>query len=754
MIFRYLIFSFIAFTLVACSGTKSLSEGEVLYTGSKIHINKKEYKEDWKIKNDEKKLVKVYWDLWDVPNGGMMGLPTMRFLSFRLWLYNLFYNEKEQGLAKWIRDNFGEEPILISDVKPDFKIQKAIEDYENFGHFGTTGRYDLHYNRKKNKAYIHYRLTVPKVYHYRKVMYDTSALEGNLKILFLNYQPKSVLHEREEFDLEKIRSEKTGLWNTIQNNGYYYLKKEDVLVMADTTVGYKQIDVKVGLNGELPDSHFKRQKINDLSVAIDTAQREVDGYYYWPYGKVKKHLLDKMIQVNEGEYFSLERTKHSMRNLADLGIFRNPSISYEVHENDSLALDANVDLIPKDASLLGFNVNGNYKTTGYIGPSISLKYNQLNLFGGAENLSVEANTYYDFPIGLYKDRVSNSSGFGIFTTLDAPLLDPPFKFIKNDFSLPKKYLSLDFEYNNRRDYFTLATWNAAYGFTWKSNSKVTHKLDLIKLTFSDVIRSSERFDTLINNDPSLQLSLSNQFILGSGYTYRFDNSSTENKRLGTYFEGKVELAGNILNLASGLVSGTEEGSRKFLGVKYSQYARFEYDFRAYWRVGQYSHLVFRNLAGLGLSYGNSTQMPFIKEFFIGGSNSLRPFNARNVGPGRYIELDEAEVNQVGDLKLEWNLEYRFKIFTKLNGALWSDAGNIWLLEEDPNRPFSGVRWGKLFQDSYLTSGVGLRIDLKYLLLRLDYGAVLYAPIFIDGYKWIWENKLPLHGPVIGFGYPF
>jgi len=147
-------------------------------------------------------------------------------------------------------------------------------------------------------------------------------------------------------------------------------------------------------------------------------------------------------------------------------------------------------------------------------------------------------------------------------------------------------------------------------------------------------------------------------------------------------------------------------------------------------------------------------MPYIRQFFIGGTNSLRPLNARSVGPGRYLEFEKGEVNQVGDIKLEMNIEYRIRLGSRLNAAIWSDMGNIWLLNEDTKRPNSGIRWNKIIQDSYLTAGVGLRLDLKFIVLRYDYGALLYAPIFTDGYKWIWQNKLPLWGSVIGFGYPF
>jgi hypothetical protein len=295
-------------------------------------------------------------------------------------------------------------------------------------------------------------------------------------------------------------------------------------------------------------------------------------------------------------------------------------------------------------------------------------------------------------------------------------------------------------------------WNASSGIIWKSSPKISHRLTIVDATYSNIINPTAKFDSLTVDNPALANSLIDQFILGSNYTFKYDNSSLENKIAGTYFEGKVELDGNMLSIISS--TNPDTGVKEPFGIPFSQMAQVSYDFRTYFKLGEKSLLAFRNIGGLGIAYGNSSQLPYIRQFFIGGSNSLRPINARSAGPGRYIELDQNEVNQVGDIKLEWNLEYRIKLGPRINGAIWTDAGNIWLLKEDPARPYSGIRWNKIFQDSYLTSGLGLRIDAGFLMLRFDYGVVLYAPIFIDGYKWIWQNKLPLWGPVIGFGLPF
>ena len=746
----------IGFLLVSCSGTKHLADGEVLFKGSNIKIAKVGNEKDWEIKDEGHKLTSLYWELWDTPNGAILGLPALSGLPYRLLFYNWFYTNKAGTFKRWMMENFGESPITIQKVNPQLKVEKGINIYENYGHFGTMGSYDLKFRKNNKKAFINYRFQIPQAYTYRNIIFRADTTQRNISKLLHDYQRITALRSGDDFNLDKIRKEKTNLWNQFQNSGFYYISENDLIIAADTTVSQKQLDLEFKVSPKPSPFSDKRETINDFSLIIDSVKQLPNDskYYFWDFGKIRKSMIHKFVPIAPGDTFSLAKTRKSVRYLNDLGVFANPRINYAVLPNDSTKLNAKLTMDPLKATTIALKLDGNYQNTGYLGPAIGLNLTQLNVFGGAENFTLDGDAYYDFPIGAFKERVSNSSGFSLRSQLSAPLLRTPFHFIKSNESLPRKFIALNFNFNDRKDYFTLLGFNASYGISWKSGKYSSHRIELINATYSDILNTTQRFDSVLVDNPSLRSSLVDQFILGTSYRYRIDKSNIENKRLGFSFEGGAEFSGNILGLAHSIAGIGSYGSRKFLGIKYSQYALFQYDFRAYLKVGMNNQLVFRNQAGIGLSYGNSTQMPYIKKFFIGGSNSLRPINARSVGPGRYIELDEAEVNQVGDIKIEWNLEYRIKLGVKLSGAIWSDMGNIFLLEEDPNRPYSQIRWNKIFSDSYLTTGLGLRLDLKYLLLRADYGVVLYAPIFVDGYKWIWQNKLPLHGPVISFGLPF
>lgn len=744
------------FIVAACSGTKSLSEGEVLYKGSGIKISKDQTGGKWEMNESGEKLTDLYWQLWDMPNGSLFGLPNIRFIPFRLIIYNWFYTEKEQGFAYWMRNNFGEAPKTIQKINPDLKIQKAVNIYENYGHFGTKGEYTLSYSKNRKKAYIHYKLLIPQAYTYRNITFTADTTLANIIRMLEKYPSRTNLKSGSDFNLKKISTEKANLWNYLQNNGFYYVAENDILIEADTTFAKRELDLRFTTQKNPLVFMDKQVVVNDFSIFLDSVnQQNISGKFYrWSDGRVSKKLMDNIVNVAAGDTFSLEKTNRSIRNLADLGIFASPRITYDLMESDSARLHARLTADPLDATTLGLKAEGNYRNTGYIGPAIGFNLTQLNVFGGAENLTIDGSAYYDFPIGVFKERISNSSGFSLNTQLSSPLLNPPFKFIRSNQAMPRKFTAVNLNFNDRKDYFTLYGFNLSYGYSWQSGRFASHRIELLNATYSDLLNTTTRFDSLIANNPTLRNSLVEQFILGSGYKFRYDKTNKGDRKFGYAFEGGIEFSGNILGLANSVFSKQSAGNHKFLGVKYSQYTLLNYEFRGYLKTGATSEIAFRHLAGLGLSYGNSSQMPFIKQFFIGGSNSLRPINARSVGPGRYLEFDEAEVNQVGDVKIETNIEYRMKIGGRLDGAIWSDLGNIFLLNEDPARPYSQIRWNKILQDSYLTSGAGLRLNLSFLILRVDYGIVMYAPIFVDGSKWIWQNKLPLHGPVIGFGYPF
>ena len=668
----------------ACSGTRHLPEGDSLYVGTKGLSLQKTPAEGWTINQSFLKKAGAYWVIWDLPNGDFAGFPSFRLIPFRLIWYNWFYTDKARGFSHWMMHNFGEPPVLLSTINPDLKTEKLVNIFENYGHFGTTGTNVVSYNRNRKKASVRYYIKIPKAYTYRNIVHITDSIHAGVNDLINEYHISSVLQPGDEFNLDSIRAEKTKLWSTLQNNGFFYLQRDHILVQADTAVGNKNIDIRVRLDQDLPGPYFRRQRIGKTGVTIDTVQQESAGMYYdWINGRLRRHILDSLVTVKSGQFYSLAKVRRTMRNINELGLFANPQFTFTVGSEDSTVLNAALSMHTIEETSLTFNAKGAYRATGYFGPSLGINITQLNLFGGGENLATDVDGYYYYPVGVSKEKISQSSGFSVRSTLSAPLLRPPLRFIRSNYATPRKHITFGAEFNKREDYFTMNSITLGYSMSWRSGPKVTHRLSPIEVTFSDINNATSLYDSLVAENPSLATSLVDQFVLGSFYSFKYDNLSLRNKRLGTYFEGKLELAGNSLYLISLLDSKKRDG---VFGLDFSQFVELSYEFRAHYKLTNRSILAFRHLGGFGFAYGKSSQLPYIRQFFIGGSNSLRPINARTAGPGRYIELSQGEVNQVGDVKLELNLEYRFNFNARLSAALFTDAGNVWLLRPDPYRP--------------------------------------------------------------------
>ncbi len=742
----------------ACSVTKNIPEGDAFYRGSRIHIEKKESQEEWEVDKAAEKYATVYYDLWDSPNGGLFGSPFISVFPMRLFIHNWFSDTTTAAVPAWLRDNFGEAPNTIDLVNPEAKINRGIDVLANYGHFGAEGHFVVNYNKKRNKGYVHYYFKVPKPYLYSEVYFNSNRDSQTLNKIFADRSMFTKLKPNTEFNLYEIREEKKALWNSLQNNGYFFISKDDLLIAADTTVGLKKVVLDVDLSKDLPPSHYRRQVLGEFHFLIDSTfqNQSPDKFYRWPTGRIRKRVVDSLLVVNPGDYFSKKRTEATIRNLNSLSIYSNPRIQYGVNTSDSTQLSPRFILDMQNATNLSFNVRGNYKNTGYIGPAVGFTFRQLNVFHGAENLTISGDVYYDFPLGIFKERVSPSSGYSVRSTLTAPFLAHPFNVFRNTYEVPREFFTLNFDYNHRTDYFDLIAINSSYGWTWKSSERWSHKLAIVDVTLSNVQNTTTRFDDLTDENPALRESLIDQFILGSTYEINYNRPSTRQKRWAFYYQGILDLAGNSLNGLNSLFTDDPSGEQTFLGNSFAQYFRIKSQIVAKWNLTSRSQLVFRNMTGVGVPYGNSSQMPYIKEFFIGGTNSLRPYTARTVGPGRFVQLDQAEVNQVGDFKLEFNLEYRFPLVWKINMAYFVDAGNIWLLEPDPNRPWGEVRWGKLVEDSYYTTGLGVRYQSDYIVLRVDVGLALYFPFAVDGQKWVWQTEAYKYAwaPVFAIGYPF
>jgi outer membrane protein assembly factor BamA len=745
----------LSLTVSACAGLKHLPDGESLYIGSTMKIRKADSLGKFKIEHSTRKLSNAYLTVWDTPNGGFMGTPFFRLGSTRLWLYNIFRTEKDHGFKHWMRDNFGEPPILVSDIQPALKCKKIEEAYANNGHFGTRAYFTTKTKRKGRKTRIKYRVVIAPSYHFKNILPDDSSSQIS-KDMCIHLSDNRIIEVGDEFNIEKLKQQRDDIWLSLQNLGYYYLTPEQIIFDVDSTLGDRMMNLYMYIDPSL--SEFEKNKVivDSIVVEMDSVQLSMapDDYHYNDRGRYSYNFLNKLIRIRSHDYYSRKNSLFTSRLLSQSAIFARHSIYYKVDPDDSSTVRGFVDLYSKDATAFDANLDANYKTIGYVGPSIKLQLKQYNIRGKGANFNAAINSYYDFPIGLQSTRISNSFGLSWNSELSYLGSARHLKLDPEESFLPQYVWQQNLEYKNRLDLFEQVSVGGSYGIRWNKNKKIRHTINFINLTLFDLLSTTAWYDTIAANNNRIQTALNNQLIVSSSYSFTINKQQNPKWPTGYYFNVNIENAGNLLNLINNTSSASSNDDFNIFGASVAQFTNLNYEFKAFVPLGSKNTLAFRTLGGLGLAYGNSSVMPYSKQYYIGGATSMRPFGARTVGPGTYIEFDQGEVNQMGDLKFEANFEYRFKVSPFLSSALWTDYGNIWLLREDPNRPGSGINWPTFFNDMYLNAGVGLRFDLNFIIIRADLGAVLYMPILVEGKKWIWQNKFPLFAPSIGFGFPF
>jgi outer membrane protein assembly factor BamA len=329
--------------------------------------------------------------------------------------------------------------------------------------------------------------------------------------------------------------------------------------------------------------------------------------------------------------------------------------------------------------------------------------------------------------------------------------------------MPKTKISLAYDLLNKRKLYTMQSVEAEFGYVWKENIQKEHTLNPFSITYVQPMQVSQMYLDSAENDPTLYKAIEKQFILGANYNFNYNQLHGRSQfSTGFYFNGNVDLSGNVAGLITGANAKTGD-SVMILNAKFSQYTRLEAEPRYHLQLSPTMVLANRIIIGVGLPYGNSLALPYVKQFFIGGTSSIRAFRTRTIGPGTYKDTTTTGFvpDQSGDLKLELNTELRAKLFSVIHGAVFVDAGNIWLLNPDPNKP--GAKFSKEFmKELAVGGGIGLRLDVAFLVVRLDVAIPFRKPYLPDGQRWVfdridfssrqWRSENIVWN--LGIGYPF
>jgi len=331
---------------------------------------------------------------------------------------------------------------------------------------------------------------------------------------------------------------------------------------------------------------------------------------------------------------------------------------------------------------------------------------------------------------------------------------------------PNTQISFSYNYLKRVDYFSLQTFQLIYGFKWKENITKEHELNPLNASYTSLGNQTDAFKALLDSNSFLKKSYEEQFIAGGNYSFTYNEQVIQGKKIQFYFQGNAETAGNVFSLIK-RISGQKPSSdnpRNIFGSIYSQYAKFSIDTRGFYNFSEKTKFAMRFFAGFGKPYGNSSLLPYTKQFFSGGPNSIRAFQINSVGPGTYLQENNNRsfLQLGGDIKLELNSEYRFNIYKFLKGALFVDAGNVWLQKSNPANIGSPFVFSNFMKELAVGSGFGLRFDVSFFILRFDLAFPLRKPWLEENNRWVidqvdftsssWRKEnLVLN---IAIGYPF
>ena len=777
----YKIVATLSFAMIisSCSNTKFLQEGQQLYTGAKIIV-----KNDTLSKKEKSNLKEALQEqLRPKPNSSFLGLRP------KLYIYNITKEpKKEKGIGYWLKYKIGEKPVLLGDVDREFNKKIIVNYSENKGFFNAKASSDT--IAKNKKAQVIYTLKPGARYLISKVNFPEDSTIINSEIQAI--KDKTFLKAGNPFDLDVIKAERERIDGHLKDRGFYYFSPDNIIIQADSTVTKEpKVELFVKLKNNTPelakdqftidktivfaDYNLEDVKLGKYGIPYITDSVEVykDLYVIDPENKFKPKIFDRTLYFNKGDLYNRKDHNLSLNRLISLGVFKFVKNEFVVSDSLNHKFDAYYLLTPRPFQSLRLETLGKTNSANYTGGELNLNWTNRNFFKGAEQLKGAIYGAFDVQVGGPKDA-NNIIRFGANAQLSIPRIVAPFRFHSSSAYVPRTNFNIGYEYLSRTELYTLHNFNTSFGYVWKENERKEHDLKVIEVTLVKPQNVTDKYlEQITGNDdpdltkriepnPSLQRVIDKQLIFGPTYNYTYTNTMLPKKNT-FYYKGSLDLAGTITGLVSG--ADAKAGKQKELfNIPFSQYAKMEHDFRYYRKVNDKSTIATRFIAGIGYPYGNSTTMPYVKQFFVGGSNSIRAFRARTLGPGSYDPRNEQAsffFDQSGDIKLEMNAEYRANIYKFLNVAVFADAGNVWLINEDDDKP--GGKFSKDFvKEIAVGAGVGLRLDFSILILRLDLAMPLRVPYYEEGNRWTFEridfgsgawrkDNLILN---IAIGYPF
>ncbi|MGM9749023.1 MAG: BamA/TamA family outer membrane protein [Candidatus Cryptobacteroides sp.] len=727
-------FALILFTAIfiaaisSCSTTKVLQEGESRLASNNIVVT-----------NDKKfNTNKIDPYISQKPNSYFI-FGWNPFLNVYNWT-----NGKGKGWDKFVQ-KIGVAPVVFNPDAVETSEENISDHLEYLGYYGSKVESEVEIKNKKAK--VTYKVTLGKQFPVKKINYvlPDGEIAGEFLSDTLNVtiRPGMMLSE-EALEAETVRSSKV-----LRNKGFYdfsknyYFFEADTLTCPDSAILEYRINEYTRNESPKNASPLKRYYIGDITLSHPARL------------KIRPNVLKNLTTLTPGSLYRETDINTTYSRLSAIRMFS--SVNIATTKSGKNAVDCDINLSPSKLHGFKLNLEASVNSTGLFGISPQISYYNKNIFRGGEwlNLSFMGNFQFKFNNSI------RSNEFGVSAGLSFPkFIFLPYRLFPGP-NMPRTEINVSYNYQDRPEYRRNII-STSLGFNGSVKNRFFYQFYPIQLNIVRLFNLDPSFYESLANDPFMKNSYQDHFDLGLGTTLYYTTSTEVVPKVSSFYARlSIDLAGNLLSAFKPLMVKDSEGSGMIWNTPFSQYVRGEATIGKTWKFGKNNGqaIAVRLLGGVGYAYGNSTALPFEKLFYAGGANSLRGWQARCVGPG--LEPKDPSFiipNQSGDMKIEANIEYRFHLFWKLEGAAFWDMGNVWTLKETPSDDplrspvFTFKNFGKSIAANW---GIGLRVDLNFLLLRLDLGLKVHDPSrtnsWVPALQWFKKDNFALH---FGVGYPF
>ena len=762
-----ILFLFVAIVMSSCNINRFVPEGKYLVKKNSIVIEEKKTKIS-KSGLSSYITLKPYKDAFQT--------------NFPIWIYYKAERSPNSKMWAWLNKTFGKAPVYYDVNEANNSSTQMMRYLDNVGYFHSKVNHTVKTSRKK--ATVTYHVHPAKPYHIKQFNYviNDTLIERYIMRDSAKFEPK----KGDIYNAYSLDDQREIITERMKNSGYFFFNRDEIFFEVDSNFMSHSMDITMRLKDNK--LSFKKYYIRNISVypnfsvlrmgekPTDSIKLEVEvgmrkwkniwDFYYFGKPDVDPQTFKQSIHIIEGLPYNLRSITSTYQSLGNFKLFRNINIEFDTissHKDSLNLLDCRITMQQSDRHSFTVQAEGT-NSEGDLGIKGSLSYSNKNIFHGAETFQLslkgglEVQKLADGENPETANNIFNTWEFGLTASVLFPRFLGPFSSLTfaRDYQ-PTTTVSLGFN-SQTRYYYSRYITTASYSYDWKKNYRLGQTLSPFYLNSVKIANINPVFQEYLDAETSQRkkAQYTSHLLFGTRYSLTYNTQRINKTGSFFYVRADFETSGNLLSLfnKTKLITENDDGAHEIFGIRYAQYVRSSFDFRQHLDLGDDNWLVFRQFVGIGLPYGNSQDMPFERSFYGGGANGLRGWLYRTVGPGGYIPSSE-DIEKTGDMQLEFNAEYRFPLYNIINGAVFIDAGNVWAYHLNESMPDSEFRFDTFYKQFAIDTGIGVRLDVSFLILRFDIAYAMRNPYmnYETGSYWRFGqgNNIRLHA---GIGYPF